>query len=75
MYALASDHFAMTETAIFGGHEAGFLINEQCQYIFADTLVVSMSCEVIDGTTDGTFVNTVPVRTLVLNEQSISPFP
>jgi hypothetical protein len=68
-YALASDHLAKTEIML-GGQDP--FIKEQCNYIFEETVVVSMSCEVIDGTTGGTFFNTIPFRTLVLNEQGIS---
>jgi hypothetical protein len=51
---VASDHLAKTETAVIGGGN-GYIAVEQCSYIFTDTVVVSMSCEVIDGTTGGTY--------------------
>ena len=48
----------------------------QCSYLFSETVVVAMSCEVVDATaaasTAAPFIYTRDVTTLVFNVQSTS---
>ena len=71
-YALASDHLDFTNTAVISGSAAGAASGE-CSYLFAlaQTQVFAMNCAEMDGT-DGPFVYTAAVTTLVLNAQSAS---